>query len=295
MKITAQMVKELRERTGAGMMDCKKALNASDGDLDAAAAAMRTSGLAKADKKAGRVAAEGVIAVKTDAAGARAAMVEVNCETDFVSRSDDFQAFADAIADRVLASNPADVDALLAMPLADGDEANIERSRQELIARIGENMTVRRFAVLEAADGGHLGSYRHGNSIAVLVQTQGGDADLARDIAMHIAASRPSVINQDQVPEDAVAKEKAIFVAQAADSGKPDNIIEKMVSGRIRKFLDEQALVGQPFVKEPDMKVGKLLSSKGAEVLCFERLEVGEGIEKKVDDFAAEVAAQVAG
>jgi elongation factor Ts len=294
MKITAQMVKELRERTGAGMMDCKKALNESGGDLDAAAEQMRKTGLAKADKKAGRVAAEGVVAVKSDDCGC-AAMVEVNCETDFVSRGDDFQAFADAIANRVLASKPANLDALLAMPLTDDSDTTVEKARQELIATIGENMSVRRFVLVESGDGEALGVYRHGNAIAVLTKLNGGDVDLARDIAMHIAASRPSVINQDQVDAEAVAKEKSIFVAQAAASGKPDNIIEKMVSGRIRKFLDEQALVGQPFVKDPDMKVGKLLSSKGAEVLVFERMEVGEGIEKKVDDFAAEVAAQVAG
>ena len=291
MKITAQMVKELRERTGAGMMDCKKALNETDGDLDAAAEQMRKTGLAKADKKAGRIAAEGVVAIQTD--GNRAAMVEVNCETDFVSRGDDFQAFASAIAATVLANNPADLDALLAMSLDGG--ATVEQARQELIAKIGENMSVRRFVFVEVAEGASLGVYQHGSRIGVLTHVKGGDAELARDIAMHVAASRPSVILQDQVDADAVAKEKAIFVAQAAESGKPDNIIEKMVSGRIRKFLDEQALVGQPFVKDPDMKVGKLLESNAAEMISFERLEVGEGIEKKVDDFAAEVAAQVAG
>ena len=293
MQITASMVKELRERTGAGMMDCKKALTAAGGDLDAAAEDMRKTGLAKADKKAGRIAAEGVVAVAND--GKRAAMVEVNCETDFVSRGDDFQAFADAIAQRVLSSSPADIDALLAMPLSDDSDASIELTRQELIATIGENMTVRRFAVVEAADGGNLGIYRHGVRIAVIVHTTGGDEDLARDLAMHVAASRPLVVKQDEVPEDIVAKEKAIFVAQAAESGKPENIVEKMVTGKIRKFLDEQALVGQPFVKDPDIKVAKLLSNNGADVIGFERLEVGEGIEKKVDDFAAEVAAQVSG
>ena len=293
MQITASMVKELRERTGAGMMDCKKALTAANGDLDAAAEDMRKTGLAKADKKAGRVAAEGVVAVASD--GKRAAMVEVNCETDFVSRGDDFQAFADTIAQRVLASKPADIGALMAMPLSADGDASIELGRQELIAKIGENMKVRRFAVVEAGDGDNLGIYRHGVRIAVIVHTTGGDEDLARDLAMHVAASRPLVVKQDQVPEDIVAKEKAIFIAQAAESGKPDNIVEKMVTGKIRKFLDEQALVGQPFVKDPDIKVAKLLSNNGADVVCFERLEVGEGIEKKVDDFAAEVAAQVAG
>ena len=195
-----------------------------------------------------RAAAEGVVSIQTNDTGSCAAMVEINCETDFVSRGDDFQGFADAVAFRVLASNPADLDALLAMPLADGSDTTVEKTRQELIAKIGENMSVRRFIYMEAADGGHLGAYRHGNRIAVLTSVSGGDADLARDISMHVAASRPAVINQDQVSEETVAKEKAIFVAQAADSGKPDNIIEKMVSGRLRKFLDEQALVGQPFV-----------------------------------------------
>ena len=295
MQITASMVKELRERTGAGMMDCKKALAETGGDLDAAAEHMRKTGLAKADKKAGRVAAEGVIAVSVADGGKRAAMVEINCETDFVSRGDDFQAFAKAIADRVLGAGPVDVDALLAMPFSAGGDATVEQTRQELIAKIGENMSVRRFAVVEADGDDMLGVYQHGVRIAVIVKASGGDDELARDLAMHIAASRPAVVLPEQVPEELVAKEKAIFVAQAADSGKPDNIIEKMVTGRIRKFLDEQSLVGQPFVKDPDVKVGKLLKSKGAEVVSFERIEVGEGIEKKVDDFAAEVAAQVAG
>ncbi len=291
MQITAKMVKELRERTGAGMMDCKKALTETGGDLDAAAEHMRKTGLAKADKKASRVAAEGVVAIKVADDSGSAVMVEVNCETDFVSRGDEFAGFADGIAEVVMATAPTDIAALSAAPLASG--LSVEQTRLELIARLGENMSVRRFVSVDTAGDGIVGLYRHGNRIGVLVHITGGDMDLAKDLAMHIAASRPSVISQDEVAADLVAKEKEIFSAQAAESGKPPEIIEKMVVGRIRKFLDEQSLLGQPFVKDPGVKVGKLLKSKGAEVVRFERMEVGEGIEKKVDDFAAEVAAQV--
>ena len=291
MQITAKMVKELRERTGAGMMDCKKALTETGGDLDAAAEHMRKTGLAKADKKASRVAAEGVVAIKVADDGGSAVMVEVNCETDFVSRGDEFAGFADGIAEVVMATAPTDIAALSAAPLASG--LSVEQTRLELIARLGENMSVRRFVSVDTTGDGIVGLYRHGNRIGVLVHITGGDMDLAKDLAMHIAASRPSVISQDEVAADLVAKEKEIFSAQAAESGKPPEIIEKMVVGRIRKFLDEQSLLGQPFVKDPGVKVGKLLKSKGAEVVRFERMEVGEGIEKKVDDFAAEVAAQV--
>ena len=291
MQITAKMVKELRERTGAGMMDCKKALTETGGDLDAAAEHMRKTGLAKADKKASRVAAEGVVAIKVADDGGSAVMVEVNCETDFVSRGDEFAGFADGIAEVVMATAPTDIAALSAAPLASG--LSVEQTRLDLIARLGENMSVRRFVSVDTAGDGIVGLYRHGNRIGVLVHITGGDMDLAKDLAMHIAASRPSVISQDEVAADLVAKEKEIFSAQAAESGKPPEIIEKMVVGRIRKFLDEQSLLGQPFVKDPGVKVGKLLKSKGAEVVRFERMEVGEGIEKKVDDFAAEVAAQV--
>ncbi len=291
MQITAKMVKELRERTGAGMMDCKKALTETGGDLDAAAEHMRKTGLAKADKKASRVAAEGVVAIKVADDGGSAVMVEVNCETDFVSRGDEFAGFAHGIAEVVMAAAPTDIAALSAAPLASG--LSVEQTRLDLIARLGENMSVRRFVSVDTTGDGIVGLYRHGNRIGVLVHITGGDMDLAKDLAMHIAASRPSVISQDEVAADLVAKEKEIFSAQAAESGKPPEIIEKMVVGRIRKFLDEQSLLGQPFVKDPGVKVGKLLKSKGAEVVRFERMEVGEGIEKKVDDFAAEVAAQV--
>lgn len=292
MAITAALVKELRDRTGAGMMECKKALVETDGDIESAVEHMRKAGLAKADKKSGRVAAEGIALVETTDDGKRAAVVEINCETDFVSGSDDFRGFASAVARRVLASNPANVEALMAMPLTDGGKS-VEETRQELVAKIGENIQVRRFVRVETD--GHFGVYLHGTRIAVLVDMMGGDETLAKDIAMHVAASRPVCVAEDSVSPDLIAKEKEIFVAQARESGKPDDIIEKMVGGRLRKFLAEITLVGQPFVKDPDTTVGKLLNNKGAEVRRFVRIEVGEGIEKKTENFADEVMAQVRG
>jgi elongation factor Ts len=291
MQITAQMVKELRERTGAGMMDCKKALKETGGDLDAAIEHMRKTGLAKAEKKAGRTAAEGLVVIERSSDGRRAVMLEVNCETDFVARGDDFKGFAAAVAKRIMDSAPVDVEALSAMPLEEGSDTSVEVARQALVAKIGENMSVRRFVTMDVGDG-RMGQYLHGTRIGVLVSMRGGDDELAKDMAMHVAASRPQVVNPEQVPEQVVAKEKEIFVAQARDSGKPDKIIEKMIGGKLRKFLDEVSLVGQPFVKDPDTKVGKLLQGKGAEVLGFERFEVGEGIEKKSESFADEVMAQ---
>jgi elongation factor Ts len=295
MSVTAAQVKELRERTGSGMMECKKALVESGGDMDAAAEALRKAGMAKADKKAGRVAAEGVIAIETGPEGRSGAMVEVNCETDFVAKKEDFQQFADAIARRVLADNPAGVDELLQMPLQDGAPTTIEEARKALIATIGENISVRRFVRMETSAA--LASYRHGVRIGVLVDYSGGDAALGRDLAMHIAAHdpRPVCVTEDQVPEDLIAKEREIFTAQARDSGKPENIIEKMIEGRIRKFLGEITLLGQSFVKDPDQTVGKLLASAGAGVSAFRRMELGEGIEKKAGNFAEEVMAQVKG
>lgn len=292
MAITAALVKELRDRTGAGMMECKKALVETDGDIESAVEHMRKAGLAKADKKSGRVAAEGIALVETTDDGKRAAVVEINCETDFVSGSDDFRGFASAVARRVLVSNPANVEALMAMPLTDGGKS-VEETRQELVAKIGENIQVRRFVRVETD--GHFGVYLHGTRIAVLVDMMGGDETLAKDIAMHVAASRPVCVAEDSVSPDLIAKEKEIFVAQARESGKPDDIIEKMVGGRLRKFLAEITLVGQPFVKDPDTTVGKLLNNKGAEVRRFVRIEVGEGIEKKTENFADEVMAQVRG
>ncbi len=272
------------------MMECKKALVETNGDIDAAIEHMRKSGLAKADKKAGRTAAEGLIAVAGDAK--RMAMVEVNCETDFVSKGDDFKEFVDAVAKTALASQPADLDGLLNAQLEGGDNTVGERCR-ELIAKIGENMAVRRFALFETS--GLVEAYLHGTRIGVVVEMEGGDAVLARDIAMHIAASRPQCVSEEQVSAELIAKEREIFSAQAAESGKPADIIEKMVDGRIKKFLKEVTLLGQPFVKDPDTTVEKLLKDKGAKVLRFERFEVGEGIEKKSENFADEVMAQVRG
>jgi elongation factor Ts len=293
MAISAAQVKELRQRTGCGMMECKKALMDADGDMDAAAEALRKSGLAKADKKAGRVAAEGLIVVEVSGDGKTAAMVEVNSETDFVAKKDDFQNFAHALAKQILADAPADVEALMAMPLSGGGET-VEEARRGLIATLGENINVRRFVRREAGTG-NLSSYLHGERIGVLVEVEGGDAALARDVAMHIAASRPVCVDESEVPQEMLDKEKEIFSAQAQASGKPDEIIEKMVSGRIRKFLGEITLVGQPFVKDPDQTVGKLLKAAGATVKGFDRFELGEGIEKKTENFAEEVMAQVQG
>lgn len=293
MAITAAQVKELRERTGAGMMECKKALVETNGDIDAAIEHMRKSGLAKADKKAGRTAAEGLIVIKASDDNKRAAMVEINCETDFVAKGDDFQDFASAVAARVLASDPSDLDTLLAMPLNDGDEMNVGDATKALIAKLGENMAVRRFISFQTS--GTLASYLHGTRIGVVIEMEGGDEDLARDLAMHIAASRPECVSEEQVPAELIAKEREIFSAQAAESGKPADIIEKMVEGRIKKYLKEVTLLGQPFVKDPDTTVEKLLKSKGAKVVSFRRYEVGEGIEKKADNFVEEVMAQARG
>ena len=295
MAITAAQVKELRERTGSGMMECKKALVDADGDVEAAIDALRKTGLAKADKKAARIAAEGLVVIEMSDDNKAAAVVEVNCETDFVAKKDDFQDFAAAIAKRVLLDNPADLDALLAMPLKDGDTASIEDARKAMIATIGENITVRRFTRIESDS--PIASYRHGVRIGVLVEVAGADEALGRDLAMHIAAHdpRPVCVSEEQVPEAMIAAERDIFTAQARESGKPDDIIEKMISGRIRKYLSEITLLGQSFVKDPDQTVGKLLQQAGASVVRFERVELGEGIEKKNENFADEVMAQVKG
>ena len=290
MSISAALVKELRERTGSGMMECKKALVETNGDIEAAIELMRKTGLAKADKKANRVAAEGQVAISVSADGKTAAVVEVNSETDFVSKGEEFSRFAQSIADAVVANNPADLDALLAMEV-DGETINTRR--QALVAKIGENIQVRRFARLETD--GVFGVYRHGVRIGVLVEMQGGDEALAKDIAMHIAASRPLCVSEEQVDPELVAKEREIFKAQAIESGKPAEIAEKIVEGRIRKYLSEITLLGQPFVKNPDQTVGQLLKEAGASVSRFVRMEVGEGIEKQETDFAAEVMAQVKG
>jgi elongation factor Ts len=293
MAITANLVKELRERTGAGMMECKKALVETDGDIDAAIELMRKSGQAKAAKKAGRTAAEGVIVVKTSEDGSKAAMVEVNCETDFVAKDENFSSFADAVAERVLDGDTADVATLMGQPLHAGEDTTIEEARQALIAKIGENMSVRRFVRL--ASTGTLASYLHGVRIGVLVDLEGGDAELGRDLAMHIAAANPLCVSEDQVDPELLAKEREIAQAQADESGKPPEIVAKMVEGRIGKWLKEVTLLGQPFVKDPDTKIATLLKDKGARVAAFRRFEVGEGIEKKQENFAEEVMAQARG
>ncbi len=290
MEVTASLVKELRERSGAGMMECKKALVESGGDLEAAAEWLRKSGIAKAVKKAARVAAEGTLVLKQ--AGPRAVLVEVNSETDFVAKDENFRKFAGAVGDTVLKHRPVDVEKLMSLPLEGGAGETVEAARTALVAKLGENISVRRFAEL-ATQGGRIGAYLHGARIGVLVDVDGGDEALARDLAMHIAASRPVCVSENQVPADLVAKEREIYLAQAADSGKPPNIIEKMVEGKLRKFMSEVSLVGQPFVRDPDTTVGKLLARSGASVRSFLRMEVGEGIEKKAGDFAAEVMAQV--
>jgi elongation factor Ts len=285
-EITAALVKELRERTGSGMMECKRALQETSGDIEAAVELMRKAGQAKADKKASRVAAEGLIVIKP-AAGAMA-MVEVNCETDFVTKNDDFRDFAAAVAEVVLREGPADPDALLAAVMANGQ--SVEQNRRECIARIGENINVRRGVRLTTSTG-VLGSYLHGTRIGVLVELEGGDAELAKDIAMHVAASRPLCVSSDQVPAELIAKEKEIYAARAVAEGKPADKIDKIVEGRLRKYFEEVTLLDQPFVKDPEQSVAKLLQSRQARVIRFERFELGEGIEKKSSDFAAEVAA----
>jgi elongation factor Ts len=291
MQITAAMVKELRELTGAGMMECKKALTEADGDTQAAIEWMRKNGLAKADKKAGRIAAEGVIGLRVAADEKSACLAEVNSETDFVARGDDFTAFVEQVVARILEESPADLEALQALPYQKGADFTVEERRKELVSKIGENIQIRRFARVESS--GVIGAYSHGGRIGVLVDMKGGDSELAKNIAMHIAASRPVCISEDDMPADHLAKEKEILLAQAKQSGKPDDIAEKMVVGRLKKYLAEVTLLGQPFVKDPDQSIGKLLKSASAEVKAFHRFEVGEGIEKKEDNFAEEVMAQV--
>ncbi|MEJ2317194.1 MAG: translation elongation factor Ts [Gammaproteobacteria bacterium] len=293
MAITAALVKELRERTGAGMMECKKMLQQTDGDIEAAIEEMRKSGQAKAAKKAGRIAAEGLIVISTADDGKSAAMAEVNCETDFVAKDENFSSFAADVADRVRNSEADDVEALIQLPLRDGEETTIEQAREALVAKIGENMSVRRFVRMRSSGG--IYSYRHGVRIGVLVDMEGGDEELGRDIAMHIAASNPLCVAESDVPADVLEKEREIYRDEARQSGKPENILDKIIEGKVRKYLEGVTLLGQAFVKDPDTTVGKLLEKSGARVVAFRRFEVGEGIEKKQEDFAAEVMAQVKG
>jgi len=294
MEISAALVKELRERTGSGLMECKQTLVETQGDIDAAIELMRKSGMAKADKKAGRVAAEGVIVLSLSEDAKKGALVEVNCETDFVARGDDFIAFVNGVTEKVLQEQPEDLDTLLKMPFSTEDTKPINTVRQELVAKIGENINVRRFITCTTQDG-IIGGYLHGTRIGVLVELKKPDSELAKDIAMHIAASRPIAVSEQDVPAEVLEREKEIYSAQAAESGKPADIIEKMVNGRLRKYVAEITLQGQPFVKDTDISVGKLLKDAGNEVKSFYRFEVGEGIEKKDENFAEEVMAQVRG
>jgi elongation factor Ts len=291
MAITASLVKELRERTGAGMMECKKALVETNGDIDAAIEQMRKSGQAKAAKKAGRIAAEGVIVISFNEDCDQAAMVEVNCETDFVAKDDNFTSFAKAVAERVLAGGADDVAGLMELPLHEGEDTTVNQAREALISKLGENMNVRRFSIIQASSG-KLSSYQHGARIGVVLEVEGGDGELGKDLAMHIAATNPICLSADQMPQDLLEKERDIVTAQAKESGKPDEIVAKMVEGRMRKYLAENTLLGQAFVKDPDTTVEKLLKSKSASILQYTRIEVGEGIEKKQENFAEEVMAQ---
>lgn len=287
MAITAALVKELRERTGAGMMDCKKALQETNGDIEAAIENMRKSGQAKAAKKAGRVAAEGVILTKTE--GNVGTLVELNCETDFVARDENFLSFGDKVIDAAFANKETDVEKLKATAI---DGGTVEEVRETLVAKIGENMNVRRVITVEGGD--LVEAYVHGGRIGVLVAITGGDQELAKDLAMHVAASAPQFVKPEDVDAEVVDRERQIQLDIAMQSGKPQEIAEKMVEGRMRKFTGEISLTGQAFVKDPSMTVGDLLKQKNADVLTFVRFEVGEGIEKKSEDFAAEVQAQMA-
>ncbi len=286
MSVTASMVKELRERTGAGMMECKKALVEANGDLDAAAEALRMSGQAKADKKASRVAADGRVVIQAN--GTKVVITEVNSETDFVAKDENFIAFADAVTTVALSTGITDATELANASIGD---STVEQARTELVQKVGENILVRRADIVES--NGPIGTYTHGARIGAIVALEGGDEDLARDIAMHVAAINPTCIDESGVPAETLETEKRIFTEQAAESGKPPEIIEKMIGGRINKFLKEITLVGQPFVKDDKQTIGQLLKSADASVVSFTRYEVGEGIEKKVENFADEVMKQI--
>ena len=292
MAITAALVKELRERTGAGMMDCKKALVETNADLEAAIDLMRASGAAKAAKKAGRVASEGLVNVTTSDDNKDAVILEVNSETDFVTKGSAFIDFVNELGALALKNKPASVEEFLTQTLDSGE--TVDQAREGIIAKIGENISVRRVQNINSGKG-VLGAYKHGDRIAVLTVLTGSDADLAKDIAMHIAASKPECVSEDGLSADLLEREKAIFIEQAKESGKPDDIIEKMIVGRMKKFVNEVTLYGQSFVKDPDMTVGALVKSKSSEVESFVRYEVGEGIEKKEDNFVEEVMAQAQG
>ncbi len=286
MAVSAAMVKELRERTGLGMMECKKALKESDGDIDLAIENLRKASGLKAAKKAGRTAADGVVAAKVAEDDSYGVVLEINSETDFVARDAGFLAFVDKVLNKAFDGKTASIEALL-------DEA-LETERQELVQKIGENIGIRRVQLVEAS-AGIVGAYVHSNNrIAVLVELKDGNSEVAKDVAMHVAASNPQVVHPEDMPAEALEKEKEVIKAQPDMEGKPAEIVEKMMGGRIKKFLKENSLVEQPFVKNPEVTVGKLVKDAGADVASVVRFEVGEGIEKKEEDFAAEVAAQVA-
>ena len=289
MSISASMVKELRERTGAGMMECKKALVDSDGNLDSAIELLRTTGQAKAEKKAKRIAAEGRIIIKSDTE--HTVILEINSETDFVANDSNFINYAESVAVAILENDIVDLESLSKIDLTTG--TNVEMARTQLISKIGENISIRRFDKIKQCD--NMGIYTHGARIGVVVSLTGGDEVTSRDVAMHVAASNPICINNEDVPEELVSREERIFQEQAASSGKPPEIIDKMIQGRMKKFFKEVTLLGQPFIKNPDMSVNELLKESKAEIISFKRYEVGEGIEKKEENFADEVMAQIKG
>ena len=290
MPITAALVKQLRERTGAGMMDCKRALTEVDGDLDRAADFLRKAGQATADRKAARVAAQGLVLLREDAGGSRCVVLEINCETDFVAKDENFVRFAESLADLVLSREPADVEELLTMEI-EGD--SVEALRRQLVAKVGENISVRRFELVSSSD--VMGAYSHHGRIGTLVEMQGGSVDLARDLAMQVAAMSPRYVGWDDIPEAELAKEREILAVQAEKEGKPPHIVSKMVEGRLRKQFDAVTLASQAFVKDPDKRVRDLLAQSGASVLRFLRYEVGEGIERREVDFVKEVREQASG
>ena len=294
MTISASMVKDLRVRTGAGMMECKRALTEVEGDIDAAIELLRKKGAASADKKAGRIAAEGVVFATFSDDRKAATLVEVNCETDFVAKDEGFVSFVSQVALSVQRDNPADTQALSSLSLGDKGQT-VEEARKALIGKIGENISIRRFIFWQAEEGNQLSGYLHGSRIGVLVEHTGSNQNLGRDIAMHVAASQPLCVSTDEIPRDVLDKERKIYKAQAMESGKPEAIMEKMVEGRVNKFKKENTLLGQPFVKDPDLSVEKVLSAEGESILRFIRYEVGEGIEKREDDFVSEVMAQAKG
>lgn len=290
MSISASLVMQLRERTGAGMMECKKFLIATNGDIEQAIIEMRKSGQAKADNKAHRLAAEGMIVIKSSVTNRHAVMLEINSETDFVARDENFINFAQAVADTALKSAINNIEELI-QEILDNSNITVEQARQELIAKVGENIKIRRMTKFIST--GIIGHYVHGTRIGTLVEMQNADEGLAKDVAMHIAASRPLVVKREQVLAETIKNEREVFQAQAQESGKPQEIIDKMIEGRINKFLDEVSLLGQPFVKDPSKTVAQLLEEKNAVVIGFERFELGEGVEKRTDNFLEEVKTQL--